>query len=304
MAVNFGGGLDFDPFADEAEVDKKAPETAPAGDAGAQQVSDAPDDVSEDEDDGLDDVDPMAALGGFGSIVTSDVDDDDDNLSWAGGVEAGADTDATQAPYEPYVPSGNHYIDADATGDLSRARDASRKGGIGRSLLMAICGLAGVAVALTVSMLVLQSGVFGGGGEPEPTSATQSGDSGVSVTTGELPPEEDSGVEDATGEEEAPHDSALDEIVDTGNGYGVSKLVADGESKTISLHGRIKNLTEDVHEAVALAVMLYDGEGTVIGVANAYVDRVEAGEVVDFVATNENVKTSAVSSVALVEVRW
>jgi hypothetical protein len=50
--------------------------------------------------------------------------------------------------------------------------------------------------------------------------------------------------------------------------------------------------------------MLYDGDGTFIGVANAYVDRVEAGEVADFVATNENVKTSAVSSVALVEVRW
>lgn len=234
------------------------------------------------EDEGEDDAYETEAAGDDGD------DEDAYDDAFAGDAEqAYASLDDAYGD-DPYV-AGDVWADAGdeaVTRDLSAAREQSRGRSMTRTVIVSFAGLVGVIVALGVVMLVMRPYMTEPVPEPRPVEANADGQ------------------EVRQDEPEARQGTAmLDEIVDTGNGYGVTKLLADDSSESISLKGRIKNLGEELRENVAIGVYLYDRDGSVIGVATGFVDRIEPGEVADFVA-KADIATSDVANVALAEVRW
>lgn len=228
---------------------------------------------------------PMSSMVNFASLG----DDDDDDYD---------DYDPDDEEEDEDVYEGDEDGEAAKTTDLSAVKAQAQDGpspksgkSIARIVVSSLAGIAGVACALVIVAFVAG-----------PIAKVPTFDANEPVQVDADTSSDDSGEGDS--ETKAPEPtSALDDIVDTGNGYGVSKLVADSSSETISLRGRIRNLGKDMRENVALGIYLYDGDGSVIGVATGFVDRIEPGETCEFVATSE-IATADVGSVALAEVRW
>ena len=293
--MNFGSGGDF--FDDDAD----AQSTTPSAKHIAEVVEPLPDVADVDGEDDVVSEDAsavpsrpasdvlldMPSFGeSFGSIASDDdddeydddddtVDDDDDGLDETDGY-----------PDEDGV---DEVSDTDGTRDLSEARRASKKTSITRTVIVSLAGIAGVVLALGAFMLLMRP--FGTSSVPAQSVSHEQAD------------EQSEEAQEEQKEEPKSGSAMLDEISDTGHGYGVTKLLADPTSETISLRGRIKNLGEDVREKVAIGVYLYDRDGSVIGVATGFVDRIEPGAVAEFVATSD-VATADVANVALAEVRW
>lgn len=302
--MNFGSGGDF--FDDDADVSG----TTPSAKHVSEVVESLPDVVGDygEDDDASEDADivlshpmPDVFLGmpSFGESFGSIASDDDDEYETDG------------YPDEEDIDEAS---DAEGTQGLSEVRRASKKTSITRVVIVSLVGIVGIVLALGAFMLLMKpfgtssassQSVSRGQVDEQSVEPSEDADERMDERIDEQPEGAGEQKEESKASKEEPKSGSamLDEISDTGHGYGVTKLLADPTSATISLRGRIKNLGDDVRKNVAIGVYLYDRDGSVIGVATGLVDRIKPGATAEFVATSD-VATSDVANVVLAEVRW